>query len=173
MADIAFLLLIFFLVTAVIPNDKGISRKLAAPCPPDMNCGAEILKKNILEVKVNLNDELFVGNKLITIEDLKDITKTFLDNNADESCNYCHGVKDKNSSDNPQKAVISLSNDLQTSYNFYIKVQDELTKAYYELRKEYSENVLKKSTDQLTKEDLKQVQKAYPFLLSEAEIKNQ
>jgi len=79
-------------------------------------------------------------------------------------------MKDKNSSDNPQKAVISLSNDQQTSYNFYIKVQDELTKAYYE--KSYSENVLKKSTDELKNEDVKQVKKAYPLLLSETEIKN-
>lgn len=172
MADIAFLLLIFFLVTAVIPNDKGLNRKLPPPCPVGEDCGGEIKQRNTLEVKVNSNDELWVENKIVTIEDLKDLTKAFLDNNGDLSCDYCDGLKDKNASENPQKAVISLTNDKMTSYNFYIKVQDEITKAYYELRSSYAQNVLKKPADELTKEELDMVKEAYPFILSEAELKN-
>ncbi|WP_299274720.1 biopolymer transporter ExbD [uncultured Psychroserpens sp.] len=173
MADIAFLLLIFFLVTAVIPQDVGIKRKLPAPCPPNENCDGIIKQRNILEVKINAKNELFVENKVIGINELKDVTKDFLDNNGDESCAYCNGLKDETSSENPQSAVVSLTNDKLTSYNFYIKVQDELTKAYFELRRDYTENILKKSTNELTKEELLQVRKAYPFKLSEADVKNQ
>lgn len=172
MADIAFLLLIFFLVTAVIPNDKGLNRKLPPPCPIGEDCGGEIKQRNTLEIKVNSNDELWVENNVVSLDDLKDLTKAFLDNNGDLTCDYCDGLKDKSSSENPKKAVISLTNDKMTSYNYYIKVQDEITKAYYELRSTYAQNVLKKETDKLTKEELDQVKEAYPFILSEAELKN-
>nr|WP_321235341.1 biopolymer transporter ExbD [uncultured Psychroserpens sp.] len=173
MADIAFLLLIFFLVTAVIPKDDiGINRKLPAPCPKNADCGGEIHHRNTLEVKINSKNELLVENKITSIDELKEITKLFLDNNGDKSCDYCNGLKDKKSSDSPQKAVVSLTNDKLTSYEFYIKVQDELTKAYYELRNEYSETILKKSSNKLTKEELQKVREAYPFILSEAELKN-
>ncbi|WP_298896245.1 biopolymer transporter ExbD [uncultured Psychroserpens sp.] len=174
MADIAFLLLIFFLVTAAIPEkDEGITRKLPPPCPPNTICDEDIIKqRNILEVKINSKNELWVENEIVNIEELKDIAIAFLDNNGDNTCNYCNGLKDNNSSDNPNKAVISLNNDKLTSYKFYIQVQDELTKAYYELRNNYSETVIKKPSNKLTKEELKQVKNAYPFILSEAEIKN-
>ena len=174
MADIAFLLLIFFLVTAMIPKaDIGIKRKLPAPCPPNVNCTKDAaLERNVLEVYVNSKNELLVENNIISINELKDITKKFLDNNGDTSCEYCNGLKDENSSENPKKAVISLTNDKLTSYDFYINVQDELTKAYYELRNEYSEVVLKKASNELTKEELQMARKAYPFILSAAELKD-
>jgi biopolymer transport protein ExbD len=174
MADIAFLLLIFFLVTAVIPNDKGINRKLPPPCPPNIDCtdGIVINQRNILEVKVNAKDELLVENEVISINELKDITKVFLNNNGDGSCDYCIGLKAVDLSDTPKKAVVSLANDKMTSYKFYITVQDEITKAYYELRRDYASTVFKKSTNKLTVEERQEVKKAYPFILSEAEIKN-
>jgi biopolymer transport protein ExbD len=174
MADIAFLLLIFFLVTAVIPKpDIGINRKLPAPCPPNTNCTNDIVaERNVLEVYVNSDNELLVENDIISVDDLKDIAKSFLENNGDNSCDYCKGMKDETSSENPNKAVISLTNDTLTSYNFYIKVQDEITKAYYELRNDYSVTVLKKPSHELTKEELQKVRKAYPFIVSEAEVKN-
>ena len=173
MADIAFLLLIFFLVTAMIPKDIGIKRKLPAPCPPNENCDGIIKQRNILEVKLNSKNELFVENDIIDISELKAITKAFLDNNGDQSCDYCKGLKDELSSENPKAAVVSLTNDKQTSYEFFIKVQDELTKAYYELRRDYSKDILKKPLNKLTKEELLEVKKAYPFKLSEAEVKPQ
>ncbi|MCB0383303.1 MAG: biopolymer transporter ExbD [Psychroserpens sp.] len=171
MADIAFLLLIFFLVTAMIPKDKGINRKLPAPCPPGEVCDTKINSRNMLEVSVNSNNELFVENEIIKIEELKTLAINFLDNNGDKSCDYCQGAQLKTSSDNPKDAVISLKNDPQTSYNFYIQIQDELTKAYYELRTNYAHKVFNKSVNELTKKELLDVQNAYPFILSEAEIK--
>lgn len=173
MADIAFLLLIFFLVTAVIPNDNGINRKLPPPCPPHIDCNdGPVASRNILEIRINATDDLLVENEIISIDELKNITKVFLNNNGDGSCEYCVGLTNDDLSDNPQKAVVSLGNDKVTSYNFYIKVQDEITKAYYEVRSDYIKNVLNKSTNKLTLEELKMVKKAYPFILSESEIKN-
>lgn len=174
MADIAFLLLIFFLVTAMIPKDDiGISRTLPPPCPDFPNCEDGVKhQRNILEVKVNADNKLLVENEVIEIGELKAIAKAFLDNNGDGSCSYCNGLKDRTSSDNPSEAVISLNNDKMTSYDFYVKVQDELTKAYFELRSEYAENVLKTSSQNLTVKELQNVRNAYPFILSEAEIKN-
>lgn len=171
MADIAFLLLIFFLVTAVIPKDQGINRKLPAPCPEGQICDAKLKEHNVLRIAINNKDEIMVENEIISLDELKDITKTFLDNNGDGSCSYCNGNKMSDASDNPNVAVISLQNDKQTSYNQFIEVQDELTKAFFELRKTYCETVLKKSIDHLSKEELKQVKDAYPFKLSEAETK--
>ena len=171
MADIAFLLLIFFLVTAVIPKDKGFNRKLPPKCPPNTICDDVIKERNALRIIINNNDQIMVEGDVINIDELKTITKAFLDNNGDGSCNYCNGSQLDDSSVNPAKAVVSLQSGKQSSYKQFIAVQDELTKAYYELRQTYINNVLKKTTDNLSKEELKQVKDAYPFILSEAETK--
>ncbi|WP_033957445.1 ExbD/TolR family protein [Psychroserpens jangbogonensis] len=132
MADIAFLLLIFFLVTTTIPKDSGITRKLP---PIEENDEDVIIKeKNIFTVLLNGKDQLLVEDELMKIEDLRDAAVTFLDNGGDGSCTYCKGAKDPRSSDNPDKAIISLKNDRQTSYAAYITVQNELVAAYNQLR---------------------------------------
>ena len=133
MADIAFLLLIFFLVTTTIETDSGINRKLPQieednPNPP------EIKMKNIFTVMVNKNDQLLVEDQLMELKDLREAAIKFLDNGGDGTCTYCKGVKDITSSDNPDKAIISLQNDSETSYKAYISVQNELVAAYYFLR---------------------------------------
>ena len=172
MADIAFLLLIFFLVTTTISVDEGINRKLPRPCLPNTtNCSQPINERNILRVVLNSKNEIFVEDKIVQLGELKDIAKSFLDNNGDLSCTYCKGEHLGNYSDNPKKAVISLQNDKLTSYEFYISLQNELTKAYYELRNTYSNTVLKKDAKMLSKQELKNVKEAYPFILSEAETK--
>lgn len=170
MADIAFLLLIFFLVTATISSDEGINRMLPKDCPSG-DCGGIIAERNILRILINNNDEVMIENEVIAMEDLKDITKNFLDNNGDNTCSYCHGEKVISASDNPKKAVVSLQNGKNTTYKQYIAVQNELTKAYYELRQAYSLNVIGKAPDKLSKTEEKQVKDAYPFMLSEAETK--
>ncbi|WP_298555723.1 biopolymer transporter ExbD [uncultured Algibacter sp.] len=171
MADIAFLLLIFFLVTATISSDAGINRLLPRACPQGTDCTSNINERNILRIIINNNDEVMIENEIIPLEYLKDITKTFLDNNGDGSCSYCNGFKDVKSSDSPKEAVVSLQNGKQTTYKTFVAVQNELTKAYYELRQTYSLNVLGKTADKLSKTEEKQVKDAYPFMLSEAETK--
>ena len=90
---------------------------------------------------------------------------------GDASCKYCSGEGLPTSSDRPTKAAISLTHHAETTYGYYIKVQDELTKAYYELRERYAKNVFNKSTSELTNEEIKILRKVYPFKLSEVNIR--
>ncbi|MEY8849746.1 ExbD/TolR family protein [Psychroserpens sp. XS_ASV72] len=132
MADIAFLLLIFFLVTTTIPKDSGITRKLP---PIEENDEDVIIKeKNIFTVLINDKDQLLVEDELMEIKNLRAAAVKFLDNGGDGTCSYCQGAKDPKSSDNPDKAIISLKNNRMTSYKAYITVQNELVAAYNELR---------------------------------------
>ena len=93
-----------------------------------------IKQKNIFTVLLNGKDQLLVEDELMEIKDLRVAAVEFLDNNGDKSCTYCHGPKDPTSSDNPDKAIISLKNDRETSYRVYIAVQNELVAAYNDLR---------------------------------------
>jgi len=132
MADIAFLLLIFFLVTTTIEKDSGINRKL----PPIEESDEEVIikQKNIFTVLLNKDDLLMVEEEVMEVKDLRAAAVEFLDNGGDGSCDYCQGAKDPKSSDNPDKAIISLANDRETSYAAYITVQNELVAAYNDLR---------------------------------------
>ena len=93
-----------------------------------------IKQKNIFTVLLNGKDQLLVEEELMDIADLRSAAVEFLDNNGDGSCDYCLGKKDKSSSDNPDKAIISLKNERETSYAAYISVQNELVAAYNILR---------------------------------------
>jgi hypothetical protein len=132
MADIAFLLLIFFLVTTTIEVDSGINRKL----PPMEESDEDVIikQKNIFTVLLNGKDQLLVEDEIMELKDLRKAAREFLDNGGDGSCDYCRGKKDPTSSDNPDKAIISLKNERETSYKTYIAVQNELVAAYNELR---------------------------------------
>ena len=135
MADIAFLLLIFFLVTTTIETDSGINRKLP---PMDEIIDPPVIKeRNIFTVVVNKNNMILVEEKLMYLPDLRNSAVKFLDNGGglgEEECSYCEGEKDRSSSDNPEKAIISLKSDRETDYKVYISVQNELVAAYNELR---------------------------------------
>ena len=132
MADIAFLLLIFFLVTTTIEKDSGINRKL--PPMEDSEEDVIIKQKNIFTVLLNGKDQLLVEDELMEVKDLRAAAVEFLDNGGDGSCDYCKGKRDPSSSDNPDKAIISLKNERETSYAAYISVQNELVAAYNVLR---------------------------------------
>jgi len=132
MADIAFLLLIFFLVTTTIEKDSGINRKL--PPIEELEEDVVIKQKNIFTVLLNGKDQLLVEDDLMELKDLRAAAVEFLDNNGDGTCTYCQGARNASSSDNPDKAIISLKNDRETSYATYISVQNELVAAYNVLR---------------------------------------
>ncbi|MEW7277688.1 biopolymer transporter ExbD [Aquimarina sp. 2201CG1-2-11] len=188
MADIAFLLLIFFLVTTTIETDSGISRKL--PPPQEENIEPPILKqKNIFVVELNKNNDLLVEEAPMELKDLREAAIKFLDNGGGqgvEACTFCQGAKDPSSSDNPTKAVISLRNNRETNYSAYIAVQNELVAAYTTLRNREANRLFGKSFEQMEKdlkdvnyagnkeslkEDIKQIQFMFPEKLSEAEPK--
>ncbi|REG86242.1 ExbD/TolR family protein [Winogradskyella sediminis] len=170
MADIAFLLLIFFLVTTTISADKGILRKLPPVCDTP-NCTADIPERNLLQISMNDNQEIMIEANTVKLEEVKDIVEAFIDNNGSNNCDFCEGEQLSNSSDHPKKAVISLSHNTLTKYDLFIAVQDEITSAYYDLRMRYAKQVYNKTPDQLTKEELIAVQKAYPFIVSEIMVK--
>tara|TARA_R100001369_G_scaffold92911_1_gene141375 strand:- start:570 stop:1139 length:570 start_codon:yes stop_codon:yes gene_type:complete len=171
MADIAFLLLIFFLVTTTISADKGILRKLPPPCEPGQDCTKNVLERNVLRIALNERQEIMIGKDVVAISEVQNLVKSFLDNNGDLQCTYCDGVQSLESSIHPTKAVISLSHDALTKYDVFISVQDEITKAYYDLRERYAKQVLNKTPDELSKEELAIVKKAYPFIVSEVMLK--
>lgn len=171
MADIAFLLLIFFLVTTTMDVDTGISRKLPPPLtgdeePPDIN------ERNIFTVLVNSRDRLLVEKKPGDITTLRAKAKEFLKNpqrreNLSESV-----MKNIPPLGNVMvsKGVISLKNDRGTSYKMYIAVQNELTAAIDELRDELAIEKFGKKYDELLNEDqIDAIQKAIPIAISEAE----
>ena len=136
MADIAFLLLIFFLVTTTLETNAGIKRML----PRDTNENATIAERNILRVNLNADNKLMVNEQIIELSELRAKAIAFLDNGgavktSSDFCNYCKGERlPYPSSDNPSKAIVSLSSSRNTSYSFYIHVQNELVGAYNELR---------------------------------------
>jgi len=180
MADIAFLLLIFFLVTTTMDVTSGISRKLPEKPPKDAPPPPKIKERNIFEVNINRKNQLFVEGDVMDISELKEAAKKFIDNGGAEAnakdakgnsiyCSYCEGERDPNSSDNPIKAVISLQNDRGTSYETYIKVQNELVAAYSELRNRYALKRFGKPFDELSKDNQKKIKEAYPQIISEAE----
>ena len=189
MADIAFLLLIFFLVTTTIETDSGINRKLP---PMEEQIDPPIIRqKNIFTVVVNKNNQLLVEEELTDLKDLRELAVEFLDNgggSGEEACDYCQGKKDPRSSDNPDKAIISLKNDRETEYKVYIAVQNELVAAYNVLRNRefsrlypnevisYVEADLRYSDPRTSldekaslKEKLDVIKALYPQKLSEAE----
>jgi hypothetical protein len=190
MADIAFLLLIFFLVTTTIEKDKGIARQL--PPKQDEEIPPPPLKeKNIFIVNVNKDNQLLVEEELMELKDLRQAAITFLDNGgapagSPEHCNYCQGMRSTSSSDNPIKAVISVQNDRLTSYETYISVQNELVAAYNFLRDRESQRLygwkfteVKNALNEgnyygnkmAAQEGISAVQALFPLKLSEAEPK--
>lgn len=187
MADIAFLLLIFFLVTTTIETDSGINRKL--PPIQDEEDPPPLKERNIFIVLINSNGDLLVEDKPMDLKNLKTAAVQFLDNGGgtgDEACNYCQGPGDTSSSDNPVKAVISLQNNRLTKYSDYIAVQNELVAAYNELRDREAKRLFGVSFQEMEeayksegftgdKEKLKKrigtIKDMYPQKLSEAEPK--
>lgn len=160
MADIAFLLLIFFLVTTTMDVDKGITTKL--PPMPEENQPpiiADVNQRNVLPILINARDQMQVKGELLTVKELKQKTIEFLDNNG----------RNPNLSDNPEKAVISLKNDKGTSYNMYVQVQNELKAAYNFLRNREAMTRYGKKYDALAIDQQEVVRKVYPIKVSEAE----
>jgi biopolymer transport protein ExbD len=171
MADIAFLLLIFFLVTTTFPDDEGIESVLPKPCPEGVDCSDSFRQNNIFTILLNRNNTLMVNEELLAVNELREKVKTFVDNNGDASCDYCNGDQKVDASDNPKKVIISIKTDRETSYNQYIGMQNELVGAYYELREELSKTRFNKSVEYLTDTELKELKDLYPIRITETDVK--
>jgi len=174
MADIAFMLLIFFLVATTMNIDSGIMRKLPPISDEQQKNEDKIKERNVFVVLINANNQLLVENEITNIRDLKEKAKEFIANPQNKE-----DLPEKKEVDVPffgptmvSKQVISLQNDRGTSYETYINVQNELTAAYNELRNELAMQKWGKPYDALDKDQQKAIRKIYPMRISEAEPKN-
>lgn len=175
MSDISFLLLTFFLLTSSINTDQGIQRKLPPPLKKDSK-DVQMNKRNVLVVLVNMNDQIMVNGEFMPdVNALKDKTREFISNpSGDPSMSEKKTVyiKELGTEETVSKGVVSLQNDRGTSYEMYIKVQNQLTAAFNELRNNFSQARFGKPFNDLTEIQRKGVQKVIPVNISEAEPVN-
>ena len=175
-ADIAFLLLCYFLMTTTMGSQTGLSRRL--PPMPDEKQKTEdqkVNRRNIIVVKINSADKIMAGTDPIDVSQLKDKIKEFLTNPANDPNLPEKEVKEiEGFGEYPvSKGIISLQNDRGTSYQAYIAVQNELVKAVNELRDEFSrKNYNGKTFAMLDEDTQKIVKEAVPQFISEAEPKD-
>ena len=175
-ADIAFMLLIFFLTTTSMDTDKGLARRLPPPPDPNMQQDNIIVKeRNILQVRINKDNQLMVGSDYMEVAQLRAKAKEFIANPNDDA-----NLPEKHVKDIPllggacmvtEKHVISVTNDVGTSYQVYIDVQNELVAAYNELRNELSEEKFGKTYAECSEDEQKAIRDFYPQKISEAEPK--
>jgi biopolymer transport protein ExbD len=171
MADIAFLLLTFFLLTTTMDQNLGMPRRLPPLIEDEQEKPPEINKRNILQVRVNSADLLLVNSKPMEVQLLKDEVKTFLLNPKDDVDKPEKEVKNIEliGEVSVGKGVVSLQTDRGTSYNMYMAVQNEIMKAYSELRNEFSISRFQSPYAKLTEDQQKAVRVVYPLNISEAE----
>ena len=175
-ADIAFMLLIFFLITTSMDTDKGLARRLPPPVPKDQkkNEQVDVNKRNLVVVLINSSNQILFNGEPTDIKQLKDKVKEFIDNpynDANKPEKVEEDVEFFGKVMTAKKHVISLQND-RTEYQAYISVQNELAKAYNELRDVVSRKKFGKAFADLDEEQQKAVQQIYPQKISEAEPKN-
>lgn len=175
-ADIAFIILIFFLVTTSMDTDRGLARQL--PPPPDKDHKPDdiiVKERNVLIVLLNAQDQLMAGKEYVKASDLRKIAKDFIANPYNDE-----KLPEKKAKDVPffgntmitENHVISLQNDRGTTYQAYINVQNELVAAYNELRNELAQEKWQRDYEALDEEQKKAIRMIYPQKISEAEPKN-
>ena len=174
-ADIAFLLLIFFLVSTTMDVDKGIQRRL--PPMPDENQKQQDIKvnrRNIVVVRINSQDRILAGGVPMDVTQVKEKIKEFIVNPANSESLPEKEMKDIEGFGQyaVSKGVVSLQNDRGTSYSAYLRVQNEIVKAFNEIRDDFAMvNYGSKYAD-LDEEKQRIVRDAVPQSISEAEPKD-
>ncbi len=175
MADISFILFIFFLMVTTMGSDYGLIRQLP-PMTDDPKASTEINKRNVFVVAVSQNNDLLVRNDYKQISELREMAKDFFNIN-----NTGAEYPEKTQKEVPglglmtvnKGAVVSLQNDRGTSYRTYIQVQNELAGAIHELRNEICMQKFGKKFDDCSQEQQDAIGKdVYPMAISEAEPKD-
>ena len=177
MADISFLLLIFFLVTTSMDVNQGLARRLPPPIPPDQKIeDTDINKRNLFVVKINWENKLLVQGQELDVRQLRAKAKEFI-LNANDDANMPKLFEEDfgqpfGTLQYTKEHVISVQNDAETQYQAYLEVQNELVAAYNELREECAQKYFHTAYTELDEEWQKKIQKIYPQKISEAEPKN-
>ena len=175
-ADIAFMLLIFFLITTSMDTDRGLARRLPPPPENEKQKDDIIVKeRNVLQIRLNKDDQLMIGGEWSDIKQLREKAKEFIANPKDDP-----NMPEKHAKTLPffgnvmitEKHVISVQNDVGTSYDAYFQVQNELVAAYNELRDELAKAQFGKPLAECTEEQKEAISDYYPQKISEAEPKN-
>ena len=191
MADISFLLLTFFLLVSSMDTDSGLARRLPAPPQDDQNLQTvDVQRRNLLVVLVNANDETMAASQAETEwyqsdpellgrgnkPSLKDKVKEFVLNTGNNPMLPELSEEDFGAPIGTvpvtKQHVVSLQNDATTSYRTYIAVQNELVRAYNELRQEGARKYFNSDYENLTDDQKEQINNLYPQRISEAEPKN-
>ena len=176
-ADIAFMLLIFFLTTTSMDTDKGLARRLPPPPDPNVkqNDDLKVKERNVLQVRINKDNQLMVGSEYMEVSQLRAKAKEFIANPNDEE-----NKPEKHVVNIPllggdcmvtKNHVISVTNDVGTSYQAYIDVQNELVAAYNELRNEKAKSAFGKDYVECSEDEQKAIRDFFPQKISEAEPK--
>lgn len=173
-ADIAFLLLVFFLITTTMDVDKGIQRRLPPMQEDQKQEDIKINRRNTIIVKISASDRIMVGTEPTDVSQIKDQIVEFITNPNDDPNKPEKEVKNiKGFGNYPvSKGVISLQNDKSTTYKKYIEVQNEIVKAINEVRDQFAVQHYSKKFAQLDEEHQKIVKEAIPQNISEAEPKD-
>lgn len=174
-ADIAFLLLVFFLVSTTMNSDTGLARMLPPIVPPNQDDAPIIKERNVFTVQLNFQNQLLVcGEWMDNVNKLKARAKEFIANPLDKE-----DLPEKTEQEIPllgtcrvSKGVISLQNDRGSQYQAYLKVQNELQAAYNELRDELAKQKFHKAFADCSEDEQAAIKKFYPQKISEAEPKN-
>ncbi|MCH5306283.1 MAG: biopolymer transporter ExbD [Rikenella sp.] len=174
MADIAFLLLIFWLMTTSMNVDSGIARKLPPLVEQENDPGMDAHERNVLMVFVSGNNQLLVAGQRMDISGLCEKTKIFITNPTNDP-----NMPEKEITEIPllgnfpvSKGIISLQNDRGTSFETYLRVQNELTRAYNEVKDDLAQQKFGRAYSDLNDEQRKAINKAIPVKISEAEPRN-
>jgi len=174
MADIAFLLLIFFLMTTTMDTDTGLATQLPPMVPPDQEPPPPIKERNVFAVLLNSQNQLLVEGELMDVKDLREAAKEFIKN--PERLENLPEFKEEEIEFfglyEVSKGVISLKSDRGTEYQAYLMVQNELQAAYNELREELAKEKFGKPMAELEKEQVMAIRAIYGQKISEAEPKN-
>ena len=176
-ADIAFMLLIFFLTTTSMDTDKGLARRLPPPPDPNVkkNDDLKVKERNVLQVRINKDNQLMVGSEYMEVSQLKAKAKEFIANPNDDA-----NLPEKHVVNIPllggdcmvaKNHVISVTNDVGTTYQAYIDVQNELVAAYNELRNEKAKEAFGKDYAECNEDEQKAIREFHPQKISEAEPK--
>ena len=175
-ADIAFMLLLFFLMTSSMNTDKGLPRRLPQPIPKDQPPqDTKIKKRNLMVVLINSTNQVAVDGEYTDVKQLKDKVKEFIENPTNDE-----HKPEKVEEDIPyfgkvmitKNHVISLQNDRGTEYQAYINVQNELAAAYSELRNDLALKKFGTVFEKLDEDQTSAVMTYYKQGISEAEPKN-
>ncbi len=155
MADIAFLLLIFFLVATVIDVDTGIGLTLPEYIPPEEIEEVKVDPDRMAAILINETGEVLLDGKPISLFQIKNTLKPRIISKIDLP--------------KKKKLIVSLKTDRKTVYNAYISALDQIKMAYFEVRDEYSSSKFGSKFKDINEEAQKDVKDAIPIIISLAE----